>query len=213
MFRQYMEVYRSHWRDDPQFDRTKTDRALPHLPCPEIDTAMLLRIAGYPVKQNFVLKRLEPVPGGTFSRTNTCARWPATTGQPRGHGRRRIVGLEVTGRLAASGTARRETASVVGLEHGFGDGRSGSILSELATHSHRWSRRDCRSSSRFAPAACDRGRRRQRSDVTRTSSGSFKNVVSQLLHWPAGRVPDLSRGRRLTRGTLRRRRSSAGRGT
>ena len=36
MFLQYMEIYRSHWRDDPIFDRTNTDRALPHLPCIEL---------------------------------------------------------------------------------------------------------------------------------------------------------------------------------
>ena len=28
LFQQYMEIYRSHWRDDPQFDRANTDRAL-----------------------------------------------------------------------------------------------------------------------------------------------------------------------------------------
>ena len=64
LFEHYMEIYRSHWRDDPKFDRTNTDRALSHLPCPQIDYEMLLRIASYPVKENFVLKRMEsPEPG------------------------------------------------------------------------------------------------------------------------------------------------------
>ena len=51
LFLQYMDVYRSHWRDDPIFDVTNTVGALPHLPCPVIDRAMLLRIAGYPIKK------------------------------------------------------------------------------------------------------------------------------------------------------------------
>ena len=63
LFRHYMEIYRSHWRDDPLFDRTNTESALRQLPCPEIDHGMLLRIAGYPVKHNFA-KRSEPSQAG-----------------------------------------------------------------------------------------------------------------------------------------------------
>jgi thioester reductase-like protein len=55
LFRQYMDIYRSHWRDDPKFDRTNTNQVLPQLPCPQIDHEMLLRIAAYPVQRNFVL--------------------------------------------------------------------------------------------------------------------------------------------------------------
>ena len=58
LFLQYMDVYRSHWRDDPIFDVTNTLRTLPHLQCPVVDRAMLLRIAGYPIKKNFVLNSI-----------------------------------------------------------------------------------------------------------------------------------------------------------
>lgn len=60
LFRQYMEVYRSHWRDDPIFDRSHTDAALGQLPCPELDREKMFRIAAYPVQHNFVLNRSEP---------------------------------------------------------------------------------------------------------------------------------------------------------
>lgn len=55
MFLQYMEIYRSHWRDDPTFDRTNTDRALAHLPCIELNHQRMLAVASYPVKHKFVL--------------------------------------------------------------------------------------------------------------------------------------------------------------
>lgn len=57
LFHDYMLIYRSHWRDDPQFDLTNTRQALPHLPSPVIDRDMLLRIALYPVKHKFQARR------------------------------------------------------------------------------------------------------------------------------------------------------------
>jgi hypothetical protein len=55
LFRHYIDVYRSHWRDDPVFDRTNTDFALDHLPCPDLDHDTLLRIARYPIERDFIL--------------------------------------------------------------------------------------------------------------------------------------------------------------
>jgi hypothetical protein len=57
LFYDQMLVYRSHWRDDPKFDRTYTERALPHLPCPEMDEQLLLNVARYPIEHDFSLKR------------------------------------------------------------------------------------------------------------------------------------------------------------
>jgi thioester reductase-like protein len=55
LFRHYIEVYRSHWRDDPIFDRANTDFALGQLPCPDLDHDTMLRIAKYPIARDFVL--------------------------------------------------------------------------------------------------------------------------------------------------------------
>ena len=55
LFRHYIEIYRSHWRDDPVFDRANTDLALAHLPCPDLDHDTLLRIAKYPIDRGFIL--------------------------------------------------------------------------------------------------------------------------------------------------------------
>ena len=56
-----MTVYRSHWRDDPAFDLTNTRQALPHLPCPEVDHALLLRTAQYAMENNFGQRMYSPV--------------------------------------------------------------------------------------------------------------------------------------------------------
>lgn len=56
-----MEVYRAYWRDDPRFDHTNYLRAAPHLPCPDVDHAMLLRTSRYALKTNFGWPRPQPV--------------------------------------------------------------------------------------------------------------------------------------------------------
>ena len=56
-----MAVYRTYWRDDPQFDVTNTTAAAPHLPCPELDDATLLRLAKFAIDNNFGKIRVRPV--------------------------------------------------------------------------------------------------------------------------------------------------------
>ncbi len=60
LFKEYMEVYRSHWRDDPIFDRSNAAAALAHLPCPEMNYDRMLRVASYPVERRFVLNGEQP---------------------------------------------------------------------------------------------------------------------------------------------------------
>jgi hypothetical protein len=61
LFHDQMLIYRSHWRDDPIFDLTNTLRALPQLPCPEMDYDLLMRVARFPIERNFGLLKHEEV--------------------------------------------------------------------------------------------------------------------------------------------------------
>jgi thioester reductase-like protein len=53
MARQQMDVYRSYWRDDPQFDRSNIERALADLPCPTLDVPTLTMLANAALRDNF----------------------------------------------------------------------------------------------------------------------------------------------------------------
>lgn len=53
MFYQHMEVYHSYWKDDPQFDSTNTQQAVPDLLCPHLDRATMIRLAKFAVERNF----------------------------------------------------------------------------------------------------------------------------------------------------------------
>lgn len=62
-FIEKMKIYEAYWRDDPQFDRTNTDRAAPHLPCPVVNFEMLLQACRFALKANFGWPRtVPPVP-------------------------------------------------------------------------------------------------------------------------------------------------------
>ncbi len=61
LFYGHMSVYRSHWRDDPIFDRANAEAALAGFPCPEMDYPLLMRLARYAIENNFGQRRYEPV--------------------------------------------------------------------------------------------------------------------------------------------------------
>ncbi len=51
-FRKQIEIYQAYWRDDPKFDDANCAAAAP-LACPEMDAAMLLRLARFAIEGNF----------------------------------------------------------------------------------------------------------------------------------------------------------------
>lgn len=53
IFFKHMEVYESYWKDDPEFDSTNTQRAVPHLPCPHVDRPMLLHLSRVAIENGF----------------------------------------------------------------------------------------------------------------------------------------------------------------
>jgi hypothetical protein len=61
-FRKQMEVYSAYLSDDPQFDCSRTLAAIPHIPCPELDHAALIRLARYAIGANFGWPRRRPTP-------------------------------------------------------------------------------------------------------------------------------------------------------
>ncbi|WP_417850013.1 SDR family oxidoreductase [Thalassoglobus sp.] len=53
MFFKHMEVYQSYWKDDPEYDSSNTQNAVPHLPCPHVDRAMLTKLAEAAIAKGF----------------------------------------------------------------------------------------------------------------------------------------------------------------
>jgi thioester reductase-like protein len=53
LFYEHLQTYAAYWRDDPVFDCTNTLAALPDLPCPNVDVALMLKLAHAAVELNF----------------------------------------------------------------------------------------------------------------------------------------------------------------
>ena len=52
-FQEQMRIYQAYWRNDPIFDRTNSDRALAHLPPPEMTIDRIRQMAQFAVDNNF----------------------------------------------------------------------------------------------------------------------------------------------------------------
>lgn len=94
LFHDQMLIYRSHWRDDPRFDLTNTQRALPHLPCPEMDFDLLMRITRWPVENKFPTARFQLFES-EFDARQRLAPWVSSNGHDSPSGP--ALALEVTG--------------------------------------------------------------------------------------------------------------------
>ncbi len=53
LFGDQMQVYRSYWRDDPEFDVAATSRAAPDLPAPALDEATIRRLCRFAIETGF----------------------------------------------------------------------------------------------------------------------------------------------------------------
>lgn len=92
-----MEVYRAYWRDDPVFDDSNTRSAAPHLPCPRLDEAMLLRMARFAIDDNFGKARRRKMKLAFDAHSYLeSGRTPVRWGSPNGV-QRVCLGLRVDG--------------------------------------------------------------------------------------------------------------------
>ncbi len=53
LFYDQMEIYKSYWRNDPEFDSTNTSKAVPDLPSPLINEAVLRRLCRFAIHNNY----------------------------------------------------------------------------------------------------------------------------------------------------------------
>lgn len=120
LFEHHMQVYQSHWRDDPIFDRTNTDRVLPELPCPPMDYDRMLTIARYPIEQNFAAVRHQNVTMDFDSQEHLerLARQLASAGVDRDGTKQ--LSLQINGSGGGQWNLRFGENGIVGVGRGLG---------------------------------------------------------------------------------------------
>ena len=161
-FSEQMKVYESYWKDDPEFDSTGTETALPHLPCPAVDVETMLRLIRFALAANFGWPREAPATAA-FEVDREIGGWLQADRPAAGNpARLRYVSLGVSGggggqwhlvvdggRLVGAGRGMRSgggstcyltSATFAGLAHGESRSRTQSMPGDL------WS-----PATRFAP--------------------------------------------------------------
>ena len=102
VFRDQMGVYQSYWRDDPTFDDTNVREAAPHLPCPVMNFAPLLRMSMFALENGFGWPKPKPIlpPVDFQERLSKLVRPASAEGQSK------MFGLQMTGQGGGEWTLR-----------------------------------------------------------------------------------------------------------
>jgi len=118
-FRDQMEIYRSYWRDDPQFDCTNTQAWAPHLPCPVIDGALMKRLALFAIESSFGRRRVR-IPKPQFDvhshLHDLCRSWHVREERPTDHS---AMGLEVHGPGGGQWKILLRREDIIGADEGL----------------------------------------------------------------------------------------------
>lgn len=123
-FREQMKVYQSYWSDDPAFDSTRTEAALPHLPCPTVDADMMNLLIRYAIDKNFGWPRETPATA-KFPVADDLAPWIQNARQLNGaNGDRRYVSLRVSGSGGGQWHMILDHGQFVGVASGLRNGDS-----------------------------------------------------------------------------------------
>jgi len=113
-----MSVYRSYWRNDPQFDDSNTRRAMPNLPCPVLDEALLNRMCKFAVESNFGWP-VEPMVKPNIDLQTHLDRLPSRTNNNHRGAEPVFLGLQVNGHGGGQWELTVRGGEVVGAAQGL----------------------------------------------------------------------------------------------
>jgi hypothetical protein len=132
-FREQMQIYQSYWSDDPQFDSSATEAALPGLPCPEITGEVMLELARYAIKANFGWPPETPVVPA-YDVGSRLTKWlRATPAERGGQGQSQFVSLQVSGQGGGQWHLAVDRGRLVGAGVGLRNGSSPTCYLTSAT--------------------------------------------------------------------------------
>lgn len=118
LFNDNIQVYNSYWRDDPVFDCSNTEAALPHLPCPHVDRDMLVKMSQVAIDCNFGGGKDKPVDLDFDPHLHLRPLIDSTRNNLRDSESAHLLGLQVTGRGGGDWHLILDDGKLVGAEVG-----------------------------------------------------------------------------------------------
>ncbi len=116
-FYEGMSVYQSYWNNDPQYDCTNIETALPDLPCPKVDAEMLHVMCDYAMRSNFGWP-VEPVVKPEF---DVDARLKPAVNESPANSDPICLGLRVSGRGGGEWELRWQGRKLVAVIPGISE--------------------------------------------------------------------------------------------
>jgi thioester reductase-like protein len=133
IFYEHIRVYNSYWRMDPEFDRTNTELAAPHLPCPDVDRALLVKLSRAAIDEGFPTPTKKPV-DFEFVAQEALQPWLERGAQlTRREPRERLLGLDIFGPGGGQWQLLVQDRQVVGAETGIHAERAAICRLDAAT--------------------------------------------------------------------------------
>uniref|UniRef100_A0A7C2NVD5 NAD-dependent epimerase/dehydratase family protein n=1 Tax=Schlesneria paludicola TaxID=360056 RepID=A0A7C2NVD5_9PLAN len=133
LFHEHIKIYNSYWRMDPEFDRANVERFLPHLPCPHVDRALLLKLSRTAIDSGFPTPSKKPVEV-PFDAQRWMQPWldlgASLSGQQP---RNRLLGLDVHGTGGGQWQLIVQNGQVVGAETGIHAERASVCRTDVTT--------------------------------------------------------------------------------
>ena len=118
LFYEHIRVYNSYWKMDPIFDRTNTEAAVPHLPCPHVDWELLLKISQAVINEGFPEPNKRPV-DPEFDVESLLAPLIEQSGRQSSHtSDERLLGLDVCGHGGGQWQVIVRGEAIIGVETG-----------------------------------------------------------------------------------------------
>lgn len=133
LFYEHIRVYNSYWKMDPIFDRTNTEAAAPHLPCPHVDRDLLYKLSRIVIDNEFPSpskRALQPEFDVESHLQPLIDQSPPTEIRSSDE---RLLGLEVLGHGGGQWQLIVRGEQIVGLEIGNHDDRKATCRLDVET--------------------------------------------------------------------------------
>ena len=143
LFYEHIRVYNSYWKMDPEFDTSNTDLAAPHLPCPHVDRALLLKLSRIVIQNGFPSPSKKSVQPDFDAENHLHSLIDQAGCAVLGDADERLLGLDITGNGGGQWQLVVRGDELLSVETGLHIDRQATCRLEIGTYADiihgRWS--------------------------------------------------------------------------
>ncbi len=133
LFYEHIRVYNSYWKMDPIFDRTNTEAAAPHLPCPHVDRDLLYKLSRIVIENDFPGPSKRPLVPEFDVESHLQPLIDQVSSSRLRSTDERLLGLDVRGHGGGQWQLIVRGDQIVGLEIGNHDDRQATCSLDVTT--------------------------------------------------------------------------------